>query len=122
MRQRVSLVAIIAVACKGTPAAGQGQARSDDALRVPPGFKISVFAQNLQGVRYMTLGPGNAIYASQPGSGLIVKLTDTNHDGVADTVVTIASGLNDPFGIAFRGDTMYVAEEAALVRFDPGAR
>src|SRR3989442_1713557 len=122
MRRSALLVGVIAVACKGTPAAGQGQTGSDDALRVPPGFKISVFAANLPDVRFMTLGPGNAIYASQPGSGLIVKLTDTNHDGVADSVVTIASGLKGPFGIAFRGDTMYVAEESELVRFDPGAR
>jgi glucose/arabinose dehydrogenase len=122
MRQRVLVVAILAVACDGTPAPGQGPPRSDDALRVPPGFKIAAFAENLQGVRFMTLGPGNAIYASQPGPGVIVKLTDANHDGVVDSVVTVASGLTGPFGIAFRGDTMYVAEEAELVRFDPGAR
>src|SRR5439155_13483063 len=122
MCQRVLFVALLAIACNGTPARGQGQARSDDALRVPPGFKIAVFAENLQGVRFMTLGPGNAIYASQPGPGLIVRLTDANHDGVADSVVTIASGLKGPFGIAFRGDTMYVAEETELVRFDPGSR
>jgi glucose/arabinose dehydrogenase len=125
MYQRALLVALVAVACKGTPAAGQGggQMRSDDALRLPPGFKIAVFAENLQGVRFMTLGPGNAIYASQPGPGLIVKLTDANHDGVADSVVTtIASGLKGPFGIAFRGDTMYVGAESELIRFDPGAR
>jgi len=119
MRQRVLLVALVAVACKGTPAAGQGQPRSDDALRVPPGFKIAVFAENLQGVRYLTLGPGNAAYASQPGSGRIVKLADANHDGVVDSVVTIASGLKGPFGIAFGGDTMYVAEEQDVKRFDP---
>jgi glucose/arabinose dehydrogenase len=119
MHQRALLVAFLAVACKGTPAAGQGQTRADDALRLPPGFKISVFADKLQGVRYLTLGPGNAVYASQPGSGLIVKLTDSNHDGVADSVVTIASGLKGPFGIAFRGDTMYVAEERDVKRFDP---
>src|SRR2546423_8762711 len=117
MRQRVLLVALVAVACKGTPAAGQ--MRSDDALRVPPGFKIAVFASNLQGVRYLALGPGNAVYASQPASGLIVKLTDANHDGVADTVITVQSGLHGPFGIAFRHDTMYVAEERDVKRFDP---
>jgi glucose/arabinose dehydrogenase len=121
MRQRVLFVAVTALACNGTPARGQGggEARSDDALRLPPGFKISVFAQHLQGVRYMALGPGNAVYASQPGSGLIVKLTDANHDGVADSIVTIVSGLKGPFGIAFRGDTMYVAEESDIKRYDP---
>jgi glucose/arabinose dehydrogenase len=120
MRQRVLFVALVAIACHGpAPAAGQGQARSDDTLRLPPGFKISVFAQNLKGVRYLALGPGNSVYASQPGPGVIVKLVDANHDGVADSVVTIASGLKGPFGIAFRGDTMYVAEEEDIKRYDP---
>jgi glucose/arabinose dehydrogenase len=91
-------------------------------LRVPPGFKVAVFAENLEGVRYLTLGPGNAIYASQPGPGRIVRLTDANHDGVVDSVVMVASGLKGPFGIAFRGDTMYVAEETRVQRFNPGAR
>jgi glucose/arabinose dehydrogenase len=116
MRQRALLVAVIAVACKGAPAAGQGKSGNDDALRVPDGFKVAVFAQNLPGVRNLVLGPGNAIYASQTGSGLVVKLTDRNNDGVADTVTTIASGLHGPFGLAFRGDTLYVAEERDVVR------
>src|SRR6266704_5994235 len=108
MRLCVLSVTIIAVACRGpAPAAGQG---TDDDLRVPAGFHVSVFAQNLQGVRFLALGPGNAVYASQPGSGVIVKLTDANHDGVAESPVTVATGLKGPFGIAFRGDTMYVAD------------
>jgi glucose/arabinose dehydrogenase len=114
MRAAISIV-LIAIACRSpAPAAGQ------DRLRVPDGFKVETFAQNLQGVRYLVHGPDNAVYASQPASGLIVKLTDANRDGVADTVITIASGLHRPFGIAFRGDTMYVAEEREVKRFDPG--
>ncbi len=118
MRLCVLSVTIIAVACRGpAPAAGQG---TDDDLRVPAGFHVSVFAQNLLGVRFLALGPGNTVYASQPGSGVIVKLPDSNHDGVADNSVIVASGLRGPFGIAFRGDTMYVAEERDVKRFDPG--
>src|SRR5947207_8275510 len=117
MRVRVLSVVIIAVACRGpAPARGQG---ADDNLRVPAGFHVSVFAQNLPGVRYLALGPGNMVYASQPGSGVIVKLIDSNHDGVAENAVSVASGLRGPFGIAFRGDTMYVAEESDVKRFDP---
>lgn len=115
MRTAISLV-IIAVAC-GNPPQSAGQ---DRALRVPAGFHIAVFAERLPGVRYLALGPGNAIYASQPASGLIVKLTAANHDGVADSAITVQSGLHGPFGIAFRGDTMYVAEERDVLRFDPG--
>ena len=117
MRAATSVM-LIAIAChSAAPAAAQ-----DHTLRVPPGFNVSVFADHLQGVRYLSLGPGNAIYASQPGAGLVVRLTDRNHDGTADSVETIASGLRGPFGIAFRGDTMFVAEERDVKRFDPGAR
>lgn len=119
MRAAISVV-LAFIACRSPhPAAGQGQS-ADDHLRVPNGFKIAVFARDLQGVRYLALGPDNAIYASQPASGLIVKITDRNNDGVADTVTTVARGLSGPFGIAFRGDTMYVAEVKQVVRFDPG--
>ncbi len=118
MRAAISL-ALIAIACRNPDAAsGQG---GDDALRLPPGFKISVWAPNLDGVRFLALGPGNAVYASQPGAGTVVRITDANHDGVADSVATVASGLNGPFGIAFRGDTMYVADEQTVRRFDPGS-
>ena len=116
MRAAISVV-LIALACStAPPSAGQ-----DPSLRVPAGFQVAVFADGLQGVRYLALGPGDAIYASQPASGLIVRLTDDNHDGRADSVVTIARGLHGPFGIAFRGDTMYVAEELDVLRFDPNA-
>jgi len=120
MRRGMLVAAVLALACRGpAPARGQG---ADDVLHLPPGFKVGVFADHLTNVRFLTLGPGNAIYASQPGPGVIVKMTDANQDGVADTIIPVASGLRDPFGIAFRGDTMYVAEERALLRFDPGAR
>jgi len=111
----VSSIAIIVLACQGSRAVGQDQ------LRVPAGFAVSVFAPNLSGVRYLVVGPGNVVYASRPDAGVIVKLPDANHDGIADSAVVVARGLREPFGIAFRGDTMYVAEMTSVKRFDPGA-
>src|SRR5216117_813176 len=119
MRQRaltVALAVLLALACHGTPAAGQ-----DQTLSVPPGFKVTVFAPDVPGVRYLTLGPGGVVYASRPGAGTIVRLPDANGDGVADSVVVVATGLNRPFGIAFRGDTMFVAENTEVVHFNPGS-
>jgi len=89
-------------------------------LFVPAGFTVSVFADNVGGVRSLALGPGDVVYAAQPGKGLIVRLPDANHDGVADAAITVASGLNLPFGLAFRRDTMYVGEVNGVKRFDPG--
>ena len=67
MHQRAILVAVsalVALACEGKPVASQEQP-----LTVPTGFKVTVFAQNVNGVRYLTLGPGGAVYASRPSAG-----------------------------------------------------
>ena len=119
MRPRALIAAIavpLALACNGTPAAGQ-----DQSLKVPAGFQVTVFAPDVPGVRYLALGPGGVVYASRPSAGTIVRLPDANHDGVADSVVVVVTGLNRPFGIAFRGDTMFVAENNEVVHFNPGS-
>jgi glucose/arabinose dehydrogenase len=108
-------MALVAIACKDNSVSNR-----DEPLQVPPGFHVTVFAQNLDGVRNLALGPGGVVYAALTGDGRVVKLPDANHDGVADSAVTAASGLTQPFGIAFRGDTMYVAEVNEVVRFNPG--
>src|SRR6185437_14822900 len=92
------------------------------ALYVPHGFTVNLFAEGLNGVRYLALGPGGAVYASMPSAGQIVRLVDANGDGVADAPAqTVLTGLNDAFAIAFRGDTMYFAEQTAVKRLDAGA-
>src|SRR5436189_5382617 len=92
------------------------------ALYVPRGFTVNLFVEGLNGVRYLALGPGGAVYASLPSGGQIVRLVDANRDGVADAPAQVVlSGLNAPFGITFRGDTMYFAEETTVKRLDPGA-
>src|SRR5205809_6504800 len=74
------------------------------ALYVPRGFTVNLFAEGLNGVRYLALGPGGAVYASLSSGGQIVRLVDANRDGVADAPAQVVlSGLNAPFGITFRG-------------------
>jgi glucose/arabinose dehydrogenase len=90
-------------------------------LYVPPGFSVNLFADGQDGVRFLALGPAGTVYATLSRSGKIVRLSDTNHDGVAESIVTVLSGLSNPSGIAFRGDTLYFAEQGAVKRLDPGA-
>src|SRR3989454_8043257 len=90
-------------------------------LYVPVGFTVNIFAAGVSGARLLALGPGGAVYATQSGSGQIVRLGDANGDGPAESVVPVLTGLSDPSGIAFRGDTLYFAQETAVKRLDPGA-
>ena len=91
----------------------------DGKLRVPPGFKVSYYA-HVSGVRFMAIGPDGAVYASQPDRGRIVRLPDANHDGVADTMVVVASGLDRPHGLAFHKGSLYVANTDGVVRLTLG--
>ena len=84
-------------------------------LTVPSGFNIEVFAEGLRGVRYLTVGPHDAVYASIPRDGRVVRF----EDGKA---VDYATGLHQPFGLAWLGDTLFVGDEDALVRVDPDGK
>jgi glucose/arabinose dehydrogenase len=52
-----------------------------------------------------------------PSANRITLLRDTDGDGVADNRTVFLQGLSSPFGIALAGDSIYVANCDALVRF-----
>jgi glucose/arabinose dehydrogenase len=58
-----------------------------------------------------------------PSANRITLLRDTNNDGVADTRAVMIGGLNSPFGMALAGDSLYVANTDAVLRYPyvPGA-
>jgi glucose/arabinose dehydrogenase len=88
-------------------------------LTVPQGFTVDVFADKLQFPRFMALAPNGDILVSEPfrGAGRITILRDADHDGVAETRETFASGLNRPFGLAFWKHFLYVGNNDSVVRF-----
>ena len=127
-RSRVFIGFVFAVSACGSPsdAAAQDSARGrvealDGKLRVPSGFKVSYYATDVPGVRFMAIGPDGAVYASQPGKGRIIRLPDANRDGVADSVTVVVTGLSQPHGLAFHKGALYVANTDGVVRLSLGA-
>jgi glucose/arabinose dehydrogenase len=88
----------------------------DGRLRVPPGFKVTYYANGLPGVRFMVVGPDKMLYVSQPRSGRIIRLPDRNGDGIADSVEVVVTGLHNPHGLAFHKGALYVANTDGVVR------
>jgi len=88
-------------------------------LKTPPGFTVGVFADHLQFARFMSLAPNGDVFLAEPvrGAGVITVLRDADHDGVAETRETFATGLNRPFGLAFWKDYLYVGNNDSIVRF-----
>jgi len=52
-----------------------------------------------------------------PSANRITLLRDADGDGMAEVRTTFASNLNSPFGMALVGETLYVANTDAIVRF-----
>ncbi|MBC7786204.1 MAG: sorbosone dehydrogenase family protein [Methylophilaceae bacterium] len=55
--------------------------------------------------------------AAVPSANKIMLLRDTNGDGVADEYHVFLKNLNSPFGMSLIGDTFYVANADAVIKF-----
>lgn len=87
-------------------------------IKLPPGFTISVYANNVPNARSMALGPRGTLFVGTRTEGKVYAIIDRNQDYTADEVVTLARGLNMPNGVAFRDGALYVAEVHRVLRFD----
>lgn len=87
-------------------------------IKLPPGFEIAVYADDVPGARSLSLGADGTVYVGTLTAGKIYAVIDKDQDGKADQVLTVAEGLNSPNGVAFREGTLYVAEINRILRFD----
>lgn len=83
-----------------------------DEIKLPPGFRISVYAEGIPQARSLALGERGTlfvggkekdVYAVPPGGGRPVR---------------IAAGLQEPHGVAFRDGALYVGERSRILRYD----
>lgn len=90
-------------------------------IKVPNGFAISIFAHDVPSAREMTMSPAGTLFVGSR-TGKVYAI-----EGAADSIAkgerakaarTIASGLDDPNGVAFHNGSLYVAEVARILRFD----
>lgn len=89
-----------------------------DPITLPDGFSIDTYAANVPGARSMALGDSGTLFVGTRSAGRVYALVDRNRDHRADTVYTVARGLNMPNGVAFRDGSLYVAEVHRVLRFD----
>ena len=89
---------------------------SETDVSLPPGFSINVFADGLDGPRFMALGPDGHIYVADRGNNRIVILPDDDGDGVADETMVFAENLNSPHSLAYHDGAWYVGVPSGVVR------
>jgi glucose/arabinose dehydrogenase len=89
-----------------------------DNLKVPAGYKIGIFAQELYKARDLQLSPGGTLLVAVQDRGQVVALPDKNADGSADANKVIVDGLRNAHGLAFYKNRLFVASETAINRYD----
>ena len=87
-----------------------------------PGFTVTQYATGLQNPRLIRRAPNGDLFVAESEPGQIRVLRGVAADGKAQTVEVFATGLTQPFGIAFYppGDNpqyVYVANTGSVVRF-----
>src|SRR5262249_9592978 len=85
------------------------------------GFTVTEYATGLKGPRLIRKAPNGDLFIAEMGAGNI-KVLHGVADGKAQTIETFATGLVQPFGIAFypagpNPQYVYIGETNALVRF-----
>jgi glucose/arabinose dehydrogenase len=81
-------------------------------LRLPPGFRINVYAQGLENPRSMVTAPNGDVYVAEREAGRVRLLRDTTADGRADVsrIVTgeVGEGMKGVHGLAVHDGRLYM--------------
>lgn len=77
-------------------------------LKLPAGFKVAKFAENLGKPRILAVSPAGHIYVSDREAGVVLLLKDMNGDGVSDSKQTVAT-IKQAHGLAVHNGKLYIA-------------
>ena len=104
---------VISVYCNSNDSNGSVE---NGNIQLPPGFKIDVYTDNVPGARSMAMSESGVLFVGTRDSK-VYAVIDTNKDNKADRVITIASGLDSPNGVALRDGDLYVAEISRVIKY-----
>jgi glucose/arabinose dehydrogenase len=76
-------------------------------LKVPPGFAVNKFADQIGKPRILVVSEGGHVYTSDREAGLVIMLHDTDGDGVANNKQSVAN-IKQAHGLAIHNSKMYI--------------
>ncbi|MEU8817383.1 gluconolaconase [Actinoplanes sp. NPDC048796] len=90
---------------------GNGEAPFNEnrELKAPQGWTVSVYAR-VPSARLLAFTPDGKLLVSRPKYGDVLSVSQ-------GAQTTLLRGLNQPHGLAFRGDTLYVAESDQVTSY-----
>jgi len=87
-------------------------------IKLPPGFVIDIYAENVENARQIVRGDNGTIFAGSRRAGKLWAISDSDGDQRADQVRLIDEDLKMPSGIEFRDGALYVGAIERILRYD----
>jgi glucose/arabinose dehydrogenase len=103
---------VLLLALSATPA---WAAPALDRLTLPKGFHIAVYSDQVPQARELAVGAKGTVFVGSMDAGKVYALTDADHDGRAEKVRVVASGLQLPVGVAFHKGDLYVSAVSRIL-------
>ncbi len=97
------------------PASMEDLEKNLKAIKLPKGFKISVYAQGVNSARQMARGDKGTLFVGAFSVGNVYAIVDK--DGKKE-VKTILTGLKMPTGLAFRDGALYVVDIDKILKYE----
>ena len=95
---------------------------SDAWPKAPAGFKVDLYASGLNSPREIRTAPNGDLFVAESDSGEITVFRGMTKDSKPEQTSTFATGLHEPFGIAFyppgpNPTSVYIGNTNSVVRF-----
>jgi len=87
-------------------------------IKLPPGFEIQLFAENVPNARQLAVGDQGTVFAGSRKAGVVYAVVDHDGDLFAEGIYVIDQDLNMPSGVEFRFGSLYVGAVDRVLRYD----
>jgi glucose/arabinose dehydrogenase len=109
---------LLILACSMHAQAGDDLADKLALIKLPPGFEIQIFAENVTNARQLALGDHGTVFAGSMKAGVVHAVVDQDGDLFAEGVYLVDQDLNMPSGVEFRFGSLYVGAVDRILRYD----
>jgi glucose/arabinose dehydrogenase len=106
----VALALVLAAGTAFTARADDGIEANLAKIKLPPGFKIGIYAE-VPGARSMAVGKPMGVVFVGTRQESVFAVVDRDKDRTADEVIEAMKGMHVPNGIAFNAGFLFVAEQ-----------
>lgn len=89
-----------------------------DKIKLPKGFSIESYADDVPNARQMALSPNGTLFVGSRRGGQVHAVVDRDGDFKADQVYLIDDSLTMPSGVAFHDGALYVGAVNRILRYD----